>query len=150
MFAALGVYQLKGISVEFDTKVAIVVAEDLESWQKLNIVSFLTSGIVGQFPKIIGKVYVDQSENEYWPLSIQPTMIFKASREKLQTILQRTRSREIGAALYIEDMFSTGHDAANRETVRRYATENLPVVGIGLRADKRIVDKVLKGAKLHE
>lgn len=136
--------------MEFETKVAIVVAEDLESWQKLNVVSFLTSGIVGQFPGIIGEFYVDQSENEYWPLSIQPTMILKASREKLQTILLRTKSREIGAALYIEDMFATGHDAANRETVRGYATESLPIVGIGIRADKKIADKVLKGARLHE
>ena len=136
--------------MEFDTKVAIVVADDLESWQKLNVVSFLTSGIVGQYPKIIGEVYVDESDSEYWPLSIQPTMIFKAPREKLQTVLQRTRSREIGAAIYIEDMFATGHDAANRETVRQYKTEDLPVVGIGIRADRKIVDKVLKGAKLHE
>ena len=47
-------------------------------------------------------------------------------------------------------MFSTGHDVANRETVRAYTTENLPVVGIGLRADKKIVDKVIKGAKMHD
>ena len=136
--------------MEFETKVAIVVAEDLETWQKLNVVSFLTSGIVGQHPKMIGKTYIDQSGQEYCPLSIQPAMILKASREKLQTILQRTISREIGAALYIEDMFATGHDAANRETVSGYKTENLPVVGIGIRADKKIADKVLKGAKLHE
>ena len=136
--------------MEFDTKVAIVVAEDLESWQKLNVVSFLSTGIAGQFPGIIGEVYVDKSEQKYWPLSIQPAMILKASREKLQTILQRTKSRQIGAALYIEDMFETGHDAANRESVRNYETDNLPVVGIGIRADKKIVDKVLKGARLHE
>ena len=136
--------------MEFDTKIAIVVAEDLETWQKLNVVSFLTSGIIGQFPKIIGETYIDQSKHEYWPLSIQPMIILKASREKLQTILQRAQSREIGAALYIEDMFSTGHDAANRETVTNYTSENLPVVGLGFRADKKILDKVVKGAKLHE
>ena len=136
--------------MEFEAKVAIVVAEDLESWQKLNVVSFLTSGIVGQFPEMVGEVYTDQSENEYCPLSIQPAVILKTSRDKLKTMLLRTKSREISTALYIEDMFATGHDAANRETVRRYATEDLPVVGLGLRADKKAVDKVLKGAKLHE
>ncbi|MGH1542307.1 MAG: DUF2000 family protein [Arenicella sp.] len=136
--------------MEFETKVAIVVADDLEYWQKLNVVSFLTSGIVGQFPEIIGEKYVDQSQEEYWPLSVQPTIILKSHREKLQTILQRTRSREVGAAIYIEDMFETGYDAANRATVQRYATESLPVVGIGIRAEKKTVDKILKGAKLHE
>ena len=136
--------------MEFETKVAIVVADDLEIWQKLNVVSFLTSGIVGQYPDIIGENYVDQSDNKYWPLSIQPAIVLKSSREKLQTILLRTKSRDIGAALYIEDMFATGHDAANRETVRKYPTEELPVVGIAIRAEKKIVDKVLKGAKLHD
>lgn len=136
--------------MEFETKVAIVVAEDLQSWQKLNVVSFLTSGIVGQFPQIIGETYIDKSEQEYSPLSIQPTIILKTSREKLQTILQRSKSKKITVALYIEDMFTTAHDSANRETVRAYKTENLPVVGIGIRAEKKLVDKLTRGAKLHE
>ncbi|MCH9670833.1 MAG: DUF2000 family protein, partial [Gammaproteobacteria bacterium] len=49
-----------------------------------------------------------------------------------------------------EDMFSTGHDAANRQTVARYATDDLPLVGLAVRGDKRQIDKVTKGAKLHE
>lgn len=134
----------------FETKVAIVVADDLASWQKLNVVSFLTSGIVGRFPAMIGETYIDQSQQEYWPLSIQPAIILKAPREKLQVFLQRTQSREIGASIYIEDMFKTNHDAANRETIQRYTTQELPVVGIGIRADKKVVDKVFKGARLHE
>ena len=31
----------------FDTKISIVVREDLATWQKLNVVAFLTSGVVG-------------------------------------------------------------------------------------------------------
>ncbi len=30
----------------FDTKIAIVVREDLATWQKLNVTAFLTSGVV--------------------------------------------------------------------------------------------------------
>jgi hypothetical protein len=136
--------------MEFTTKVAIIVADDLKTWQKLNVVSFLSSGIVGKYPKIIGAAYYDQSAQSYWPLSIQPTMVLKAPREKLQTILQRAINRETGAAVFIEDMFHTAHDEANREVVRSYTTLDLPVVGIGLRADKKIIDKLIKGAKLHE
>ena len=32
--------------MEFTTKIAIVVAEDLAVWQKLNVVAFMTSGII--------------------------------------------------------------------------------------------------------
>jgi hypothetical protein len=31
--------------MQFDTKIAVVIRTDLEVWQKLNIASFLTSGI---------------------------------------------------------------------------------------------------------
>ena len=46
-------------------------------------------------------------------------------------------------------MFSTGHDEANRGTVKNYSSEDLPVVGLAIREEKKIVDKVTKGAKLH-
>lgn len=62
-------------------------------------------------------------------------VVLKASREKLPTFLARAKRRDIEAAIYIEDMFQTGHDAANRETVTQYATAGLPLVGIAVRAD---------------
>ena len=46
-------------------------------------------------------------------------------------------------------MFSSGHDQANRETVSRYSTEELPIVGLAIREEKKIVDKISKGAQLH-
>jgi hypothetical protein len=44
----------------FDTKFAIVLRDDLAVWQKLNVTAFLTSGIVAQFPDIIGEPYRDR------------------------------------------------------------------------------------------
>ena len=38
----------------FDTKIAIVVREDLATWQKLNVTAFLTSGIVGASEGLLG------------------------------------------------------------------------------------------------
>ncbi len=46
-------------------------------------------------------------------------------------------------------MFDTGHDAANRATVNKYRSDDLPLVGLALRAERKLVDKVTKGAKLH-
>lgn len=136
--------------MEFTTKIAIVVADDLAVWQKLNVVAFLTSGITTQAENLIGEPYVDASGRTYSSLCIQPIVILKAAREKLPTFLGRAERREIKAAIYIEDMFVTGHDAANRETVTRYETAALPLVGIAIRADRKEVDKIFKGAKLHE
>jgi hypothetical protein len=44
-----------------------------------------------------------------------------ADRETLKTIYHRAMERRVRLSLYIEDMFSTGHDAANRATVKQYA-----------------------------
>jgi hypothetical protein len=57
--------------------------------------------------------------------------------------------RRIRLSLYIEDMFTTGHDAANRAVVRQYAPDAMNVVGLALREDRKIVDKITKGARMH-
>jgi hypothetical protein len=136
--------------MEFNTKIAIVVADDLPVWQKLNVVAFLTSGVMGDDDALLGEPYEDGSAQTYNRLCVQPMVILKSPREKLNTYLARANSRGTKAAVYIEDMFATGHDGANRETVAAYATDALPLVGIGLRADKKTTDKIFKGAKLHD
>jgi hypothetical protein len=47
--------------MQFDTKIAVVIRTDLEPWQKLNVASFLTSGIAAAFPQCIGAPYEDGS-----------------------------------------------------------------------------------------
>jgi len=54
----------------FDTKIAVVVREDLATWQKLNVVAFLTSGVVGASPGLLGEPYEDAAGNLYNPLLI--------------------------------------------------------------------------------
>ena len=135
--------------MQFDTKIAIVLREDLAAWQKLNVTMFLTSGIIGQTDGLLGEDYEDASGNLYNPLCIQPGIVLAAAGDKLHTIYMRALNRGVRFSLYIEDMFATGHDAANRETVTKYAPEDMPVVGIALREDKKLVDKITKGAKMH-
>ncbi|TQV87169.1 DUF2000 family protein [Aliikangiella coralliicola] len=136
--------------MEFSTKFAIAVADDLASWQKLNVVAFLTSGVIGDTNDIIGGEYKDASDRQYSSLCIQPIVVLKSTRARLSTFLQRANSRDVSSAIYIEDMFKTGHDAANRETVLQYETDALPLVGMAVRAEKKLVDKIFKGAKLHD
>ena len=46
-------------------------------------------------------------------------------------------------------MFSTGHDAANRAVFAETGTDDARIAGLALRADRKLVDKIVKGAKLH-
>ncbi|MBD1573018.1 DUF2000 family protein [Vibrio sp. S17_S38] len=136
--------------MQFDTKFAIVIADDLLAWQKLNVVSFLSGGVTCSSTVNTGECYRDASGIEYLPLCVQPIIVLKANREKLSTFIQRANREQVELAIYIEDMFASGHDEANRETVSQYSTDQLPLVGLAMFGDKKQVDKVFKGAKLHD
>ena len=76
----------------FDTKISVVVREDLATWQKLNVVAFLTSGVIGANSGLIGEPYEDASGNIYNPLMIQPMIVLSADRETLTAIYRRAWS----------------------------------------------------------
>jgi hypothetical protein len=63
--------------------------------------------------------------------------------------MDRALARNVKPAVYTEDMFKTTHDAANREAVRAVARNDLNLVGIAMRADRKVVDKILDGLKFH-
>lgn len=133
----------------FDTKFAIVLREDLEVWQKLNVTAFLSSGIIGQKPELIGEAYRDAEGNVYNALSVQPIIVLSTDGATLSKIHARALERDVPASVYIEDMFSTGHDAANRAVFAQYGPADARIVGIAVHADRKTVDRVTKGARLH-
>jgi len=133
----------------FDTKIAIVLRDDLAAWQALNVTAFLTSGIVAGTPDVIGEPYRDRDGNVYNPLSIQPVIILAADQATLSAIHRRSLDRSLRTCLYVEEMFATGHDAANRAVFAQFGPDDAKVVGIAMRAEKKLVDKITKGAKMH-
>ncbi len=135
---------------DFDTKVAVVVRDDLASWQRLNVTAFLMSGVAAAAgAEAIGEDYLDADGNRYLPLLVQPVLVLEASGSKLQTVRERAIRRSVPIALYTADMFSTGHDVANRAAVRAVHAAELEIVGIALRAAHRDADAVLRGLSRH-
>src|ERR1700712_4303698 len=99
----------------FDSKGAILVLDELEVWQKLNVTAFLATGIAGSAPDAMGEPYVDAAGTYYAALLGQPIMIFAADRPTLLRARRQAQDRNLTCAVYVEAMFSTGHDGANRE-----------------------------------
>src|SRR5260370_34538956 len=122
--------------MQFDTKIAVVIRSDLEAWQKLNVASFLISGIAAAFPECIGEPYEDGSGTQYLSLIGQPILIYGADRTALTRALERALAREVKPAVYTEDMFKITHDAANRDPVKAEARAALKLVGVALRAER--------------
>jgi hypothetical protein len=71
-------------------------------------------------------------------------IVLSADADALKTIYRRVMDHGVHPSLYIEDMFTTGHDAANCAAVRQYRPDAINVVGLALREDK-----VTKGARMH-
>ncbi|MCT2590213.1 DUF2000 domain-containing protein [Streptomyces sp. N2-109] len=135
--------------MRFDTKIALVVHEDLAQWQKLNVTAFLASGIARAAEDIMGEPYEDGSGNRYLPMFREPVLCFAADGEQLARARERALSRGLATVLYTEELFSTGNDADNRAAVQAVEAEKLSLVGLGLYGPRNSVDRVSKGLKLH-
>jgi hypothetical protein len=133
----------------FDTKVAVLVRDDLETWQRLNVTAFLASGIAAAYPQLVGEEYADADGQQYLPLLGIPVLVFEGAKEHLVAARERALRRELPVAVYTSDMFRTGHDEANRATVSAVAGADLDLVGLAVHGPKNGVDKILKGARLH-
>src|ERR1700754_196073 len=135
--------------MQFDTKIAVVIRTDLEAWQKLNVAAFLDGGIAAAFPECVGEAYEDGSSTQYLPLIGQPILIYGADRPALTRALERALARDVKPAVYTEDMFKTTHDAANRAAVKAVARGDLNLVGLAMRAERKLIDKIVDGLKFH-
>ena len=135
--------------VRVETKVALLVREDLLGWQQLNVAAFLATGIAGAAPEAMGAPYEDAAGRRYAPLLGQPILILAASAADLLTARRIALERGLTIAAYVAAMFATGHDAANREVFRAESAETPDLVGLALRGPKRDVDRATKGLTLH-
>jgi hypothetical protein len=135
--------------VRFDTKIAVLLREDLETWQRLNVTAFLVSGLGSQIPEVIGEPYEDADATAYLPMFRQPVLVFEGTKETLTNAHARVLSRALPRAVFTSDLFTTGNDRDNRAAVRAVPTAELDLVGLAVYGPKNAVDKVLKGARMH-
>ena len=135
--------------MQFDTKIAVVLLDDLAVWQKTNVTAFLVSGIAGTVPGVVGKPYRDATGNEYLPMFVQPVLVYEADGDAIRRAYERAMSRGVTPAVYTRDLFETNHDDANRAAVAVVAADDLDLVGIAVRAERKTVDKIVDRLRFH-
>ena len=135
--------------MQFDTKISVVLRNDLAVWQKTNVTAFLVSGIAGTVPDVVGQPYWDASGNEYLPMFVQPVLVYEADGDALRRAYERAMGRGVTPAIYTRELFATNHDAANRAAVAAVAARDLDLVGIAFRAERRTVDKIVDRLRFH-
>jgi hypothetical protein len=132
-----------------ETKIAIAVLTDLPVWQKLNVAAFLSSGIAAGNGGCIGQPYRDGSGREYYSMFAQPVLVFQGDVAALRRTYDRAVSRDVKVAIYTRELFKTFNDIDNRRAVATVMSEKLDLVGIALRAERKLVDKIVDKLSMH-
>jgi len=135
--------------VQFDTKIAVVLRDDLAVWQKTNVTAFLVSGIAGTVSGVMGEPYRDASGNAYLPMFVQPVLVYAAEGDALRRAYDRAMARGVELAVYTYELFDTGDDEANRAAVAGVPADELDLVGIAFHADRKVVDKIVDRLRFH-
>lgn len=134
--------------MKFDTKIAVLLRDDLATWQRLNVCAFLVSGLAAN-PDLLGEPYLDGSGVRYLPMFGQPVLVFEGDKDVLRAAHGRAVGRAMALTVFTADLFGTGDDAANRAAVRAVTTASLDLVGIAVHGPRNAVDRVVRGAHLH-
>ncbi|WP_030338162.1 DUF2000 domain-containing protein [Micromonospora parva] len=135
--------------IRFPTKIAVLLRDDLASWQRLNVTAFLVSGIASTLPELLGEEYRDADDTRYLPMFGQPVLVFAGDRATVVGAHSRALAPGLRLAIFTAELFATGNDRDNRAAVRAVGREKLDLVGLALHAPRNVVDKVLKGASMH-
>jgi hypothetical protein len=130
-------------------KIAVVLRDDLPSWQALNATAFLSGAVAGHRADLLGDAYADGDGTAYLSTFGIPIMMYAAPGPLLGAIRVRAVGRGLGTAVFTDEMFSTGNDVDNRAVVAAVAGADLVLAGLALVGPRNAVDKSVKGAALH-
>ncbi|MEO6849586.1 MAG: DUF2000 domain-containing protein [Mucilaginibacter sp.] len=132
-------------------KITIVILNELASWQKLNVTSFLASSIAISFPQTHGAPLTDLQGNNYLPFLKYPILVYKAdTQDQIKRTFRRAKDRELQIGIYVQELFATKNETENLAVISQYLTDDLNLVGIIVYGDSKKVDKALDGLKLHD
>lgn len=136
------------MSSRFDTKIVIVLRDDLAGWQRLNVTAFLSSGVAATVPELIGDPYADADGTAYAPMFRQPVVVLEGDADTVRAAHRRAVDRGLVVPVFTADLFATGGDEENRAAVAAVPRDGLDLVGVAVHAPRNAADKIVKGARM--
>ena len=132
------------------SRLALVLRDDLLTWQRLNVTAFLSSSIAAnpQSPPM-GGTYVDALGRNYGEMFAQPVMVFEANAQVLQSALLTALDENMVVRVFPDVLFTTGNDADNRAAFMKLAPREMAVAGLALLGGRNRISKLLAGARKH-
>lgn len=135
--------------VTFDSKIAVLLRDDLAGWQRMNVTAFLSSGIAGALPELLGEPYADGDGTAYLAMFRQPVLVLAGTPGVLSASHSRAVARALPMSVFTDELFRTGNDHDNRAAVSAVARSDLRLAGLGLFGPRNVVDRAVKGSRLH-
>ena len=129
--------------VQFDTKLAVVLRDDLARLAEDERDGLPRERDRGERARRRRRAVPGRVGQEYLPMFVQPVLVYEADAAALRRAYERAMSRDVELAVYTHELFETGHDEANRAAVAAVPADELDLVGIAFRADRKVVDKVV-------
>lgn len=134
-----------------ETKIVIIVRDDLKTWQKLNVTAFLAGAIGIEFPELHGRHLVTASNNSYLPFFKQPVLVYKADNiSQMQRVFRRAKERELKIGIYSFQLFNTMNEQDNLDETAKRTDDELDLVGLAIYGDSKKVGKAIDGLKFHD
>jgi hypothetical protein len=134
----------------YDKKIAVIILNTLEDWQKLNVTSFLASSIAIAFPETHGAALVSASGTPYLPFIKHPVLVYAAeSDEQLKRAFSRASERALHIGIYTKELFATKNEEGNVSEIAKYADDDLNLAGIIIYGENKKVDKAVDKLKFH-
>ena len=134
----------------YDKKIAVVILDSLQDWQKLNVTSFLASSVAIAFRETHGAALVSASGTSYLPFIKHPVLVYAAeSEEQLKRTFNRASERGLHIGIYTKELFATKNEDGNINEIAKHTDEELNLVGIIIYGENRKVDKAVDKLKFH-
>jgi len=132
----------------FENKIAIILRNDLMTWQKLNVTSFLASSIAISFPEVHGKAFFTKNGDEFLPFISQPILIYKSDNDnEMKRAFNRAKERGLYIGVYPQSFFATKSAEENHLVMESFNNEEQLLAGIVVYGETKKVYKALD--KLH-
>jgi hypothetical protein len=134
----------------YDKKIAVIILNTLEDWQKLNVTSFLASSVAIAFPETHGAALVSASGTPYLPFIKHPLLVYAAeTEEQLNRAFNRALERDLHIGIYTKELFATKNEEENVSEIAKHADGELNLVGIIIYGEKKKVDKTVDKLRFH-
>lgn len=116
---------------------------------ELNVTAFRVELHRGRFPETMGNDFIDASNVRYLGMLCYPVIIYKADPGKLRNLYQKAVTRGLHIEIYTKKLFETMNETDNLSAISQFREDEQDYVDLVFYGDRRHIDKVLKGQKLH-